>query len=125
MAATVFTAIALLAARQIVLLVRSSNANNDPEQSTNNEGGKDALLYSSMGVAILNVAIDVHYAHPIPHAGESLNMLMHSNVTVEKQALLPFLSVILSVVGMVLTVISHRALTDLSALSRRSGKKTS
>ena len=78
----------------------------------------DGLLWVSMGVAVVNVALDTHYAHLIPHAGTSLNMLMYSDVPVAEQALSPFLSVFLSMAVMGLNVLTHRALTDLDAAQR-------
>mmetsp|Transcript_23082 Transcript_23082/g.46075 ORF Transcript_23082/g.46075 Transcript_23082/m.46075 type:complete len:167 (+) Transcript_23082:181-681(+) len=78
----------------------------------------DGLLWVSMGVAVVNVALDTHYAHLIPHAGKSLNMLMYSDVPVAEQALSPFLSVFLSMAVMGLNVLTHRALTDLDAAQR-------
>eukprot|EP00588_Corethron_pennatum_P007010 CAMPEP_0194292100 /NCGR_PEP_ID=MMETSP0169-20130528/44888_1 /TAXON_ID=218684 /ORGANISM="Corethron pennatum, Strain L29A3" /LENGTH=165 /DNA_ID=CAMNT_0039040169 /DNA_START=83 /DNA_END=580 /DNA_ORIENTATION=+ len=107
MAASLFAANAVLALRLLVALGRAAS-----------RPAGDGLLYMSMGVAIVNVALDTHYAHLIPHAGESLNMLMYSNVPVAEQALSPFVSVFLSMAVMGLNVLSHRALTDLSVEKR-------
>mmetsp|Transcript_59853 Transcript_59853/g.69935 ORF Transcript_59853/g.69935 Transcript_59853/m.69935 type:complete len:170 (-) Transcript_59853:274-783(-) len=74
---------------------------------------KDSFLYYSMGVMLVNLLIDVKYAHPIPHAGVSLNMLMHSNVKKSEQALTPFLSVLLSVLIMACNLLTHRILVDM------------
>lgn len=120
--AAVFTAIALLTARRMMFLVLRCR-NQEHASNIARSGGNDALLYSSMAVAIFNVVMDVHYAHPIPHAGKSLNAWMHSNVTKENQAVLPWLTVVLSIAIMSLSVISHRALTDILSLSKRSEDK--
>mmetsp|Transcript_37344 Transcript_37344/g.42681 ORF Transcript_37344/g.42681 Transcript_37344/m.42681 type:complete len:180 (+) Transcript_37344:134-673(+) len=81
------------------------------------------LEYTSMGVAIVNVLIDVKYAHPIPHAGESLNFLMHSNVSVEKQATTLGIGVFISVAIMGISLLLHRSLTDLSQRRKAEKKK--
>jgi hypothetical protein len=84
----------------------------------------NSALVGTVGVALVNFAIDVFYAHPIPHGGVSLNMLMHSNIATTEQALLPLFSVVLSAAVMGLNVISHRALVDLSESHQASKKAT-
>ena len=78
----------------------------------------NAIIFGTIGIAVANFAIDCHYAHPIPHGGVSLHWSMHSDVGTAEQALLPFVSVILSITTMVLNVVCHRALADRSQTSR-------
>ena len=80
----------------------------------------NALLGSAIGIALANVAIDVHYAHPIPHGGVSLNMFMHSDISPDEQALSPLLSVAVSSVSLGLIFVSHRAMADAESSSRAS-----
>ena len=72
----------------------------------------NAIMAGTIAVAVANLAVDVHYAHPIPHGGKSLNWAMYSDVAVEEQALTPLITVIVSVLTMGLNIICHRILTD-------------
>ena len=76
--------------------------------TTVEEVGSDAFLVGAIAIACSNVAIDAHWMHPIPHAGKSLNPLMHSNVTTAQQAMLPAASCVVSIAMMVLCMIIHR-----------------
>jgi len=70
-------------------------------------------------IALANFAIDVHYAHPIPHGGKSLHWSMHSNVSSAEQALSPLVSVVFSIGLMALLLVGHRAKSDLADLRRQ------
>ena len=78
-----------------------------------------AFIYGTIAVAISALAVDTHYMHPIPHAGPSLNPLMHSDVRYSRQALLPFLSCVLSVGTMAMNMIVHRALAGEGAAQKQ------
>ena len=73
----------------------------------------NAIIFGTIGIAIVNLLVDLHFAHPIPHSGISLNMLMHSDITPAEQALLPLGVVILSVIVMGLNLMAHRALGSM------------
>lgn len=75
---------------------------------------KNAIILGTIGIAVANVAIDTHYAHPVPHGGVSLHWSMHSDIETSEQALSPLASLVLSITAMGLNVITHRALTDLA-----------
>ena len=83
----------------------------------------NAIVAGTILIAVANLAIDLHYAHPIPHGGKSLNWAMYSDVGVEEQALTPLLSVVVSIASMSLNIICHRTLTDLVE-SRRAEKQS-
>ena len=86
----------------------------------------NAITAGTIAVAVANLAVDMHYAHPIPHGGKSLNWAMHSDVSVEEQALTPLITVVISIATMCLNIICHRTLTDhVAASSRRGGRKAS
>jgi len=74
-------------------------------------------------IAVANFAIDLHWAHPIPHGGVSLHWTMHSTISTAEQALSPLLSVVLSVSLMALLLVGHRALSDLSERSQQEPAK--
>jgi hypothetical protein len=102
LALSVFVFIAAESARAIICL-----------SSRSAKTSSNAIAYSAIGIAVANFAIDTHYAHPIPHGGISLHWAMHSDISTAEQALSPFCSVILSVITMAISTVSHRALVDL------------
>ena len=77
---------------------------------TSSRAESSGLIYGTIAIAISAFAIDTHYLHPIPHAGQSLNPLMFSHVLYSQQALLPFFSCVLSVGIMAISMIVHRSL---------------
>ena len=91
--------------------------------ATGSAVASSAFIYGTIAVAISAFAIDTHYMHPIPHAGPSLNPLMFSHVKHGQQALLPFLSCVLSVGTMAMNMIVHRALAGDGAAAGPTGQK--
>lgn len=105
-ALAVFAFIAVSTLRALIASVKAQPSNT--------------VLMGTFGVAVAMLAIDVKFAHPIPHGGTSLNFLMYSDIATSEQALLPLVTVVLSVVIMGLNIMVHRALYDQCEMRRAS-----
>ena len=109
LAVAAFAYVGAVAAHALIQCFRADSAD-----------ASNAFIYGTIAIAVANVAIDIHYAHPIPHGGVSLNWAMHSDIGTSEQALTPFVSVIVSTITMCLNVLCHRSLADRHARPKRS-----
>lgn len=107
LALCVFGAVAISAVWQLFVLPKAEKSS------------KSYAHVLAVCIALANFAIDVHYAHPIPHGGKSLHWSMHSNVSSAEQALSPLVSVVFSIGLMALLLVGHRAKSDLADLRRQ------